>query len=441
MLEVGQEYIVEITGISHQGFGVGRIEQVVVFVPQALIGETVQVRIDDIKKNLAQGTLVQILKPLAERINPSCKQSALCGGCELQHAAYEHQLAAKRQIVQDAMTKLARVDIMVEPVIGMEKPWRYRNKGVFHVAYLAGEVQIGFNQLGSHEVIPADECYLFSEQINELLRYLAQAIQQYSKAFSIQKVMLRESRTNGEIMTVFVTKDNHWASPELITELQKRFPQVTSVYHNINTNPKLMLGKSFQLLAGKAFISDTIGELQFQISPQSFFQINNEQAKVLYNQVLAFADLKGHEQVIDAYCGIGTISLFLAQQAAQVYGIESVSQAIKDANINAKMNDITNCRFITAKAEEWLPKWITKGNRPEIIVVDPPRKGCDSQLLYAITTSMPEKIIYVSCDPSTMARDVRYLTENGYKAEKVQPVDLFGQSWHVECVTLLTRIE
>lgn len=441
MLEIGQQYTTTITGVSHQGLGVGRIEQIVVFVPRALIGETVRVRIDEIKKNLAHGTLVEIITPSAQRLTPRCGQSAHCGGCELQHAAYQAQLDAKRQIVQDAMTKLARVDITVEPVLGMKDPWRYRNKGVFHVDYQAGAVQLGFYQQSTHEVVAADQCFLFSEQINALLRFLEDAIQRHSKVFYLQKVMLRESRANGELMVVFVTKDNHWALSPLVEEMRAAFPQVVSVYHNINTNPKLMLGRSFKLLAGQETLEDKLGDLRFQISPQSFFQVNNEQAEVLYNQVLALADLQGTETVVDAYCGIGTISLFLARQAGQVYGVESVSQAIKDANLNAKLNGITNCRFTTAKAEEWLPKWIAQNNTPDLIVVDPPRKGCDTQLLYALTTALPPKIIYVSCEPSTLARDIRHLTENGYTVKKVQPVDLFAQSWHVETVAFLSKLK
>lgn len=439
MLETGQEYTTTITGVSHQGFGVGRIEQVVVFVPRALMGETVLVRIDEVKKNLAHATLLEIISPSEWRIAPRCTQSVHCGGCELQHAAYAAQLEAKKQIVQDAMTKLARVDITAEPVLGMDEPWRYRNKGVFHVDYQAGAIRLGFYQQNTHEVVAASECFLFSEPINQLLRFLEEAIQRHSKVFYLQKIMLRESRATGEIMVVFVTRDNHWALSQLVDELQAAFPQVTSVYHNINTNPKLMLGRSFKLLAGQVALIDTLGDLRFQISPQSFFQVNNAQAEVLYQQVLAMAGLTGAETVVDAYCGIGTISLFLARQAGQVLGVESVSQAIKDANLNAKLNGITNCRFITAKAEEWLPKWINQGNSPDLVVVDPPRKGCDSQLLYALTTALPPKIIYVSCEPSTLARDVRYLTENGYAVQKVQPVDLFAQSWHIETVVLLSR--
>lgn len=440
MIEVGQVYPIEITGISHQGFGVGRIQQVVVFVPHALLGETVSVRVSDIKKNMAHGTLEAILQPSEARVQPACAQSALCGGCELQHAQYAHQLAAKRQIVQDAITKLARADVTVQPVLGMTDPWRYRNKGVFHAAYLPGQVKLGFHQTGSHDVIAAEDCRLFSPQMNAVLRFLEEAIQQHTKTHYIQKVMLRESRATGQIMVVLVTADHNWLAPQLTQALTQAFPQIISIYHNINTNPKLMLGKAFGLLFGEPFLIDTIGELRFQISPQSFFQVNNEQAWVLYRQVLELAQLQGHEQVIDAYCGIGTISLFLAQRAAQVIGVESVSQAVKDANTNARMNNITNCRFITAKAEEWLPKWTAKGNPCDLVVIDPPRKGCDKKLLYALTESKPPKIIYVSCEPSTMARDIRCLTENGYELQHVQPVDLFAQSWHVESVALMSRV-
>lgn len=439
MVEIGQLYEVEITGLSHQGYGVGRVDNLVIFVPQAMLNELVRVEIVEYKRKMATAKLLEVLTPSPYRQEPVCPQSSQCGGCELQHSQYDYQLLAKRQIVQDAIGKLARTEIQVNPVLGMEEPWRYRNKGIFHLDYSRGTVSIGFYQQGSHELVPATQCRLFSEQINQLLMNLQQLIEQTGKANYIQKIMIRESHHNGQLMVVFVIAENCWRLPELPQQLMSLQPKVVSVYYNINTNPKLMLGKNFYLLAGQSAIIDSMGQFTFRISPQSFFQVNTPQAEVLYQQVLQYACLTGQETVIDAYCGIGTISLWLAQQAHQVIGIESVSQAIKDAKENAQLNNINNCQFVAAKAEEWLPKWAAQGHQADLIVVDPPRKGCDTPVLDSIIRSNTPKIIYVSCNPSTLARDIKYLGQHGYTLQTVQPIDLFCGSWHVETVCLMSH--
>ena len=437
-MEVGTKLQLEITGISHQGYGIGRIENLVVFVPGAMLGETVIAEVLEYKKKMVTAQLIEVITPSLQRIAPSCGQSERCGGCELQHCDYAYQLQAKRQIVQDAMTRLGRADITVEPVLGMEKPWQYRNKGIFHADYAGGTVKLGFYEQGSHAFVPAASCMLFTEAVNGLVKHLEVLIQNSGKANYIDKVMIRESRLNGDLMVVFVTEDTAWRLPDLAKQVAE-YPQVVSVYHNHNNNPKLMLGRKFNLLYGQETIEDTIGQFHFQISPQSFFQVNNAQAEVLYAKALEFAGLTGKEQVADVYCGIGTISLYLAQNAASVVGIESVAQAIQDAKENAKNNDVTNCTFVAAKAEEWLPKWVKKGNKLDVAVIDPPRKGCETPALDALITSEAETIVYVSCNPSTLARDVKYLCENGYQLEKVQPVDLFPQTFHCECVAKLVK--
>lgn len=439
-MDIGTQLELTITGISHQGYGIGRVEQLVVFVPEAMLGESVLAEIVAYKKKMATAKLIEVLVPSVQRITPQCVQSQKCGGCELQHCTYEYQLKAKRQIVQDAMTRLGRMDITVESVLGIEYPWRYRNKGIFHADYSNGRVQLGFYEQGSHSFVPASQCLLFSECVNHLVHYLEEIIQNSGKANYIKKIMIRESRYNGALMVVFVTEDTAWRLPEIV-KFVADYPNVVSVYHNHNSNPKLMLGKRFQLLYGEETIEDTIGQFHFQISPQSFFQVNNQQAEVLYAKALEFSDLTGTEQVADVYCGIGTISLYLAQHAAHVIGIESVTQAIQDAKENAKNNKIENCTFVAAKAEEWLPKWVKKGNHLDVAIIDPPRKGCETPALDALITSEAKKIVYVSCNPSALARDVKYLCDNGYQLEKVQPVDLFSQSWHIENVALIVKVQ
>ena len=439
-MKVGNTVNLTITGITHQEYGNGRHDGIVVFVPGAMLEEQVEAQIVEYKKKMATAKLVQLLEPSAQRIEPRCSQSRLCGGCELQHCNYAYQLQAKQKIVQDALVRLGRVDTQVEPVLGMAEPWRYRNKGIFHANYSDGTVRLGFYEQGSHQFVPAADCRMFSRAVNQLLHVLEEMIQNSGRACYIQKVMIRESYYNGDLTVVFVTEEAAWRLPELAEQLI-HYPSVVSVYHNINTNLKIMLGRSFRLLAGQATIEDTIGEFHFQISPQSFFQINNQQTQVLYETVLKFAQLTGKEQLADIYCGIGTISLYLARHAAQVIGIESVAQAVQDAKENAKANGIQNCTFITAKAEDWLPKWVQKGNQLDVAVIDPPRKGCETPVLDGLITSGAKRIVYVSCNPSTLARDVKYLCQYGYQVLKVQPVDLFCQSWHVECIVLMSRVK
>lgn len=439
-MKTGDIIQLTITGISHQGYGIGRHDNIVVFVPGAMLKETVMTKVLEYKKKMAMAKLLEILVPSAYRIQPRCEQNGVCGGCELQHCDNRYQLQVKQQIVQDALTRLGRMEVFVEPVIGMENPWRYRNKAIFHVNYQRNAVRLGFYEQGSHQFVPAASCLLFSEKVNQLVHKLEVLIQNSGCAYYIDKVMIRESQYSGEIMVVFVTQEATWRLSELVKQLMRE-PNVVSVYHNINTNLKVMLGRNFRLLEGKETIEDTIGSFHYQISPQSFFQVNNEQAKVLYETALTFAQLTGKEQVVDVYCGIGTISLYLAQKALHVTGIELVHQAVLDARNNASRNGVENCTFVAAKAEEWLPKWIQKGNKIDVAIVDPPRKGCETKALDALIQSEVERIVYVSCNPSTLARDVKYLCEYGYEIKKVQPVDLFCQSWHVETVCLMSKKE
>ena len=431
---------VTITGISHQGHGIGRCDNIVVFVPGAMLGETVEALVVEYKKKMATAQLQRLIAPSPERIDARCPQSSQCGGCELQHCSYAYQLQAKQKIVADAMQRLGRITTPVEPVIGMQTPWRYRNKGIFHADYSDGAVRLGFYEQGSHTFVPAADCQLFSEAMNGLVAHLEELIQNSGRAYYIHKVMIRESAYNGDMMVVFVTQEAAWRLPELAEQLIA-YPGVVSVYHNINSNLKIMLGRQFRLLAGQETIEDTIGDFHFQISPQSFFQINNQQAHVLYEKVLEYAQLTGQEQVADIYCGIGTISLYLAQQAKAVIGIESIGQAVQDAKENARRNQDERCTFVAAKAEDWLPKWAKQGNQLDVAVIDPPRKGCETPVLDALVTSGAKRIVYVSCNPSTLARDAKYLCQYGYEVNAVQPVDLFCQSWHVECVVLLSKLK
>jgi len=449
-VKLGEKYELAITGLSHQGEGIGRVNNFAVFVPGAIPGEKVTAEITEIKKNLAQGKLEKVVEPVPFRIEAPCAYFAKCGGCQLQHISYEKQLEFKREQVKDALGKIGGIDVQVEPALGMEYPWRYRNKGHFHPDKIGSEVRLGFYEPGSYAFVPAKESLLFSSVVNRLLSYLEEkltldGVSVYERKTGrgyLRNIMIRESRATGEIMLIFVTNEDEWRLDEVVESVLAVFPQVKSVYHNINKSTKpVVLGAKFKLISGQAFLKDTIGPYVFKISPQSFFQINNEQARVLYEKALAYANLTGKETLIDVYCGIGSIAIYMAAQAKEVIGIEAVEAAINDAGENAKLNGINNTEFIVAKAEEWLPRWVKGGGRADVVIVDPPRKGCAPEVLEAIVEVKPERVVYVSCNPATLARDLKYLAANGYEVEKVQPVDLFPQTQHTETVARIERVK
>ena len=438
-LAVGDKVQLLIDGVSHQGMGVGRIDKMVVFVEGALPTEEIEAEITAVKSNMAYARLLRILKPALKRVEPFCAQAAACGGCVLQQAEYQWQLAIKTQMVRDALKRIGHLDIEVPLALGMSEPWAYRNKGLFHVSYENGRVSLGFFAQGSHDLILAEECRLFPNRVNELLKYLQEALTRAGRVNYIQNILIRHSKLNGEMMVVFITREQAWRLPELSRDLMRQFPEIVSVYHNVNTNLKLMLGKSFRLLAGREYLTDHIGACRFKLSPQSFFQINNSQAEALYDLVKEYAELSGTETVLDLYCGIGTIGIYLAHEAKAVYGVESVAQAVRDAKENAALNNLTNCTFTAAKAEEWLGKW-QKNNHADVIIVDPPRAGCHQFLLDALGESNCARIVYVSCNPTTLARDAAYLCSCGYTLTKIQPVDMFPHTASIETVCLLSKL-
>lgn len=448
-VKLGQKYEMTITGLTQQGEGVGRVNNFAVFVPGAIPGEKIEAEISEVKRNFAKGNLARIVESVPFRTEAPCRFFEQCGGCQLQHISYEKQLEFKTQQVQDALSKIGGIDTEVSPIIGMEYPWRYRNKGHFHLDKVEGEVRLGFFEPGSHEFVPAKESLLFSSVVNSLLNYLEEqltlaGISLYDSNTGrgyLRNIMVRESKATGELMLIFITGTEKWELEEVTKSVREVFPQVQSIYQNINKSKSpVILGNKFILRNGKEYLKDTIGPYVFKISPQSFFQVNNEQARVLYSKALEYANLSGKETVIDAYCGIGSIAIFIASQAKKVIGVEVLETAIEDARQNAKLNNISNTEFVAGKAEKWLPQWVKEGGRAEVIIVDPPRKGCAPELLEAIITAQPERVVYVSCNPATLARDLKYLAANGYKVGEVQPVDLFPQTVHVECVTLMSRL-
>ncbi len=445
-----EDYELIISSYSHQGEGIGRIDNFTVFIPGAILGERVKVKIKEVKKNFARGQLEEVILASPHRIKPLCPVYSLCGGCHLQHMAYEKQLEMKQDIIENALERIGNQNIKALPTIGMKDPWRYRNKGYFQVNRKKGRVQLGFYKAGTYDFVPAGGCLLFSLQINKLVGYLEDqlslqkvvAYNNKTREGNLRNILIRENKSTAEIMLVFITKEDILGFDQnILNDLFRTFPQVVSIYQNINRSPKaVLLGKNFRLLKGEPDLEDAIGPFKFKISPQSFFQVNVEQAEILNEKVLEYANLSGEETVIDSYCGTAAISIYAAKQAKKVYGIEVEKSAVRDAKINCELNGISNLKLFSGKAEEWLYRWRRSGEEVHLVIVDPPRRGCSSKVLKEVIKIKPKKIIYVSCNPATLARDLKYLTkDDDYKLKKVLPVDMFPQTGHVECIAYLER--
>lgn len=432
--------------ITHDGDGVGKINGYPLFVPYALPGETAKVKVIKVKKNFGFGKLLHIDQVSENRVEPPCDVYIQCGGCQLQHMSYQMQLDLKMKQVENTLRKIGHIEgIPVHQTIGMEDPWRYRNKVQIPVAHRHGELITGFYRKKSHEIIEGmDRCVITAEindRMVEAVRRMADrlGITAYDEKVHkgmLRHIMVRTGQATEETMIVLVTRIEDVPDlDKLVKELHETYPQIKSIVQNINKEKtNVILGKKTKVLWGEEYIYDTIGDIKFAISAKSFYQVNPPQTKKLYDKALEYADLSGGETVIDAYCGIGTISLFLAKKAKKVYGVEIVPEAISDAKQNAKLNDIDNAEFFVGQAEKVMPWWTSQGLKPDVIVVDPPRKGCDEALLEAMVTMKPKKIVYVSCNPATLARDLRILEDGGYETKQVQPVDMFPQTGHVEAV-------
>ncbi|MDG2950214.1 23S rRNA (uracil(1939)-C(5))-methyltransferase RlmD [Exercitatus varius] len=445
----GDRASVSIHGIGSSGEGVGRINDFTVFVPFALPGEEVEVEITIVKKSYAVGRLISIVKASSQRIKPNCELYGICGGCQLQHITYEGQLELKTQKVKDVIQRIAHLNPnLVKPTLGPEYPWAYRNKMQMPVGRTRDNLKMGFYAMGSHDIVQGTNCPIQDEGNNQI----AQACYDIATELGIEpydehtgKGILRH--VIGRIgqsgwMVILVTATEYLPQQEeWITRITARLPRVETIVHNVNhRRTNVILGATNHILFGDGTIIDHIKDLQFTLSPHSFFQVNPEQTTVLYDQALEYAALQGNETVIDAYCGTGTISLFLAHKAKHVIGIEIVEPAIINARENAKRNGYDNTEFIVADAAVEMPKLYEKGIRPDVIVFDPIRAGCKEEVLTSAAAMEPKRIVYVSCNPATMARDIAVLTELGYELREVQPVDMFPMTAHVETVVLMSRV-
>ena len=454
LIEKNKEYILDIVSQGYEGEGIAKINDTfTVFIEGALKGERVNVRIVKSKKSFAYGKLLEVIEPSLERCEAKCSIHKRCGGCKLQYSTYKEQLNFKFERVKDCITKIGKLDeSIVQFPLGMDEPWRYRNKVQLPIGMVNGELKIGFFAPRSHEIIDMETCLIQDEIADKVVGITRSWIKKnnikpynidgkYDETGILRHIMIRRGFTTNEVMVVLVTNGSKLPNKdEFISLITENIPGIKSIVQNINSKPtNVILGQECITLWGESTISDYIGEFKFNISPLSFFQVNPIQTEVLYNKALEYAGLTGDETVFDAYCGTGTITLFLSQKAKKVYGVEIIPQAIENANINAKENNVNNVEFFVGESEVVIPDLINKGIKADVVVVDPPRKGCDVKLLNAITNIDAKKIVYVSCDPSTLARDLAILEGNGYKTVRVQPVDMFPHTAHIETCVLLQR--
>ncbi len=442
-VEKNKEYNLDIIGTGFEGEGVSKIDDFTVFIPGAMEGESALTRIVKVNKNFAFGKIIKLNKASENRVDSICPIYKQCGGCQVQHLDF------KKQRVIDSLKRIGKLDIdkiKIKDTIGMENPYRYRNKIQMPVRLEKDEIKIGFYRPRTHEVVDVKECFIQDEQADKIIQLIRNWMEKYNiSAYNeqtgkglIRHIMIRKAFKNKELMLVIVTNKEKEIpyKEELIDEVIKELPNMKSIIQNVNSKKtNVILGEKCITLWGKDTITDYIDKFKFNISPLSFFQVNPIQTEILYKKALEFADLKGEEIVFDAYCGTGTISLFLSQKAKKVYGVEIIKEAIDNAKDNTKENKIDNAEFFVGKSEEVIPDLINKGIKADVIVVDPPRKGCEKSLLESIAATKPKRIVYVSCDPGTLARDLGILNELGYETKEVQPVDMFPQTSHVECVT------
>ena len=456
-MKKNEEFIITIEDMSEDGSGVGKQDGYIWFIKDTVIGDVVRAGAMKMKKNYGFARLVEVLTPSKDRVVPRCPAARKCGGCQLQSMDYQAQLRFKERKVYNDLRRIGGLKDLrpedMEPIMGMEEPWRYRNKAQFPFGTdKDGRIITGFYAGRTHAIIEQEDCLLGIEENKAILEIIKNFMEEfrrdglepYDEAAHkglVRHALIRKGFATGELMVCLVVNGKKLPHSEELVRRLRNVPGMSSISYNINMEKtNVILGSELVNLYGPGYITDRIGNVSYQISPLSFYQVNPVQTQKLYQTALEFAGLTGGETVWDLYCGIGTISLFLAQKAGMVYGVEIVPQAIEDARQNAALNGLENVEFFVGKAEEVLPEQYEKNHIcADVIVVDPPRKGCDEHCLETIIKMAPKKVVYVSCDPATLARDVKYLGEHGYELKQVRCCDMFGHSVHVETVVLLSH--
>ena len=446
-LEKGSVYTAVIDGYSSEGLGIARVNGAVVFVPHAVRGEEIDLRITKVMKTSCAGEIVKIHNPSPERMEPECPYAGKCGGCAYRHLTYPEELWAKRQRVQDALTRIGGLDLTVEEILGAKNPEHYRNKSQYPVG---ADGSIGFFQARTHKVVPIRRCLIQTEAADRtaqavgewMRRYKISAYDETTGKGLVRHVCVRVNRKGESLCCVVVNGNKVPREPELAAYVTAAVPHTVGVLLNSNTRRgNVVLGDKYRTLFGRNYLMDTLCGLEFKLSMPSFYQVNRDQAEVLYGKALKFAGLTGNETVLDLYCGIGTITLCLAKAAKRVIGAEIVPPAIRDAKENALRNHIENAEFFCGDAADIAAKLESDGLRPDVVTVDPPRKGLAPEVIASVAAMGPEKVVYVSCDPATLGRDVKIFREFGYEAKRAAAVDMFPGTAHVETVVLLSKGE
>lgn len=444
-----QEYVVDVIDNGYDGEGIAKIDDFTIFIQGAIKGEKVRILILKVTKSFAYGKILEIIDPSNNRTNVDCKTYSKCGGCTLRHIKYEETLKIKRDIVKNCLYKELHKEIDVNDTIGMKNPMYYRNKLQYPCGIDKAENPVmGIYSQRTHNIIvPESNCYIQNEKCSEIAKDIFDfavknnilPYNEETRKGTLRHIVIRIGIKTNEIMvTLVVNNDEFNNQDEFVDEITKKYPEIKTIVKNYNEkNTNVILGKTNKVIYGDGFIYDNLGKYKFKISPLSFYQVNPIQTEVLYNKAVEFAKLSGDETIFDLYCGIGTIGIFASDKVKKFYGIEVVEQAIEDAKENAKINNIANAEFYAGEVEKILPELIEKENlSADVIFVDPPRKGCDNITIETLLKIMPKKIVYVSCNPATLARDIKLLEEK-YILEKVQPVDMFPYTSHVECCTVL----
>jgi 23S rRNA (uracil1939-C5)-methyltransferase len=471
-MKKNDRFVLKIEDMGENGEGIGRLDGYIWFVKDAVIGDVIEAGVTKMKKQYGFARLIRVIEPSEYRTEERCPSARRCGGCQIQAVDYQEQLRLKEKKVYNNLKRIGglsslllpggeetteqtkeeteRNAVVMEPIIGMENPWRYRNKAQFPFGRNKdGRIVTGFYAGRTHDIVEQEDCLLGVEENREILSIIRNFMEEYkiepyneeTHRGLVRHVLIRKGFQTGELMVCLVINGRKLPGQQALTEHLLEIPGMTSISLNVNQEKtNVILGKELINLWGEGHITDYIGAVQYRISPLSFYQVNPVQTERLYGTALEYAGLTGNETVWDLYCGIGTISLFLAQKAKQVYGVEIVPQAIDDARENARLNHMENVEFFVGKAEEVLPEQYERNQiYADVIVVDPPRKGCDEKCLETIVKMSPNRVVYVSCNSSTLARDVKYLEERGYRTERVRCVDMFPHSGHVETVVKLKK--
>ncbi len=442
-------YQAEITGMTADGNGVCKVQGMAVFVPMTAVGDVLEVRIVKVLKHYAYGIIEKLLTPAKERTEPVCPVFRQCGGCVFQHVDYETELQYKENFVKDAFTRIGKLNPEFEPILGCESRYAYRNKAQYPIAEQDGKLICGFYAKHSHRVIPFKECHLQPEIFTKILNYLLPALEAcHISAYNEEKhtgelrhIYLRRGFHSGEIMLCLITRISIQKKiKKILPEIQKNFPEIKSISESVNPDKtNVIMGKNVSVLMGATCITDTMCHCQIDISPQSFYQVNTEQAEKLYQLAKCYANLQGNEVVLDLYCGAGTIGLSMANAVKKLIGVEVVSSAVENARRNAEQNHISNAEFHCGDAGTITDTLLKQNLSPDVIILDPPRKGCDTITIQSVVKMNPSRIVMISCNPSTAARDAAAFQNSGYTVERVKAVDLFPATAHCECILLLSR--